>query len=450
MDIQFLGATKTVTGSKYLLRADKKVLVDCGLFQGLKELRLRNWVHLPIAAATIDAVVLTHAHLDHTGYLPLLVKNGFRGKIYGTPLTIEICKVLLLDSGHLQEEEVRHVNKYGCSKHKPALPLYTRDDAKAVFPLMQEIPFHQNFNIGNINFRFNRAGHIFGAASLLVEHQGTSILFSGDLGRATDPCVCTPEEIATANYLVIESTYGDRLHEDIDPEAKLGEIIKRTAERGGTLIIPAFAVGRAQTILYYIYRLKQEGKIQNIPVFLDSPMAEEVTDIVAQSAEEHALDEKVCIGIREVAHYVTTVEESKQIDDLPYPKIIISASGMVTGGRVLHHIKALAGDSRNVILFVGYQAAGTRGDSLLQGHKEIKMFGEVVQINAEIIELSNMSAHADYQEMLSWMDKIKVPPRKVFITHGEQHAAAALQKKIASAFGWECVVPEYLQIEQLI
>ncbi|MDR1057222.1 MAG: MBL fold metallo-hydrolase [Coxiellaceae bacterium] len=289
MEIQFLGATKTVTGSKYLLKADKKVLVDCGLFQGLKELRLRNWSSLPVIPSSIDAVVLTHAHLDHTGYLPLLVKNGFRGKIYATNLTIELCKVLLLDSGYLQEEEANRANRSGYFKHKPALPLYIRTDAEAVFPYFQPISFHKNFFVGDLSFYFNRAGHIFGAASLLVKHKNIAILLSGDLGRAYDPCVLPPEDIPNADYLIIESTYGDRLHESIDPEENLEKIIKDTAERGGTLIIPAFAVGRTQMLMYYIYRLKQAGKIPNIPVFLDSPMAQDITDIMLKNAEEHVL-----------------------------------------------------------------------------------------------------------------------------------------------------------------
>lgn len=450
MEIQFLGATKTVTGSKYLLKADKKVLVDCGLFQGLKELRLRNWSNLPVDPATIDAVVLTHAHLDHSGYLPLLVKNGFRGKIYGTHLTVDLCKVLLLDSGHLQEEETRRANKYGYSKHKPALPLYTKADAEAVFPMFQMVPFHKDFNIGDLNFCFNRAGHILGAATLMVKYQQTSILFSGDLGRVDDPCVLPPEYISAADYLVIESTYGDRLHEDVDPEDALGALIRKVAERGGTMIIPAFAVGRTQNILYYIYRLKKEGKIPNIPVFLDSPMAQDITDIMLSHADEHPLAQDVCREISKAVHYVNSVEESKQIDAYAYPKIIISASGMATGGRVLHHIRALAGDQRNMILFAGYQAAGTRGEALLHGKKEIKMFGEMVTVNAEVIALDNVSAHADSQGMLDWLGKFKTPPRKVFITHGEIHAAEALQIKIQNAFGWKCVIPEYLQVEQLI
>jgi metallo-beta-lactamase family protein len=449
MEIQFLGATKTVTGSKYLLKADKKILVDCGLFQGLKELRLRNWSNLPVSPSAIDAVVLTHAHLDHTGYLPLLVKNGFRGKIYATNFTVELCKILLLDSGHLQEEDAHRANKLGYSKHKPALPLYTRDDAQAVFPLFQKVSFHQEFSVGDFRLRFNRVGHIFGAASLLVRHQQTSILFSGDVGRPSDPCVLPPEDVVTTDYLVIESTYGDRLHESVDPEEKLGEIIIKVVGRGGTLIIPAFAVGRVQVMLYYIYHLKQSGKIPSIPVFLDSPMAQDVTGMMLQHDEEHLLNKKVCSEIVKGVRYVSSVEESKQIDEYSYPKIIISASGMVTGGRVLHHIKALAGDKRNMILFVGYQAAGTRGDVLLRGNREIKMFGEKVTVNAEVSVLDNVSAHADYEEIINWLSKVKVPPRKVFITHGETHAALALQEKLKNTFGWQCIVPEYLQVEKL-
>lgn len=449
MEIQFLGATKTVTGSKYLLKADKKVLVDCGLFQGLKELRLRNWQSLPIAPDSIDAVVLTHAHLDHTGYLPLLVKNGFCGKIYATPFTIELCKLLLLDSGHLQEEEARRANRLGYSKHKPALPLYTRDDAQAVFSLFKPISFHQDFSVGDLHFRFNRVGHIFGAASLLVKCRKTSILFSGDLGRPNDPCVIPPEDITSADYLVIESTYGDRLHESVNPEDSLAEVVNKASQRGGTIIIPAFAVGRTQTIIYYLYHLKEAGKILNIPIFLDSPMAEDITDIMMQYASEHLLNRKTCDAIAKMVCYVKTIDESKQIDNYTYPKIIISASGMATGGRVLHHIKALAIDKRNMILFVGYQAAGTRGELLLRGKKEIKIFGATVTINAEIVELHNVSAHADYQEMLNWLGKPKIAPRKIFITHGEIQGATALQAKIQAAFGWSSVIPDYLQTEVL-
>jgi len=449
MEIQFLGATKTVTGSKYLLKADKKVLVDCGLFQGLKKLRLRNWDALPIASNEIDAVILTHAHIDHTGYLPLLVKKGFRGKIYGTHLTIELCKVLLLDSGHLQEEEAYRANKFGYSKHKPALPLYTRLDAKEVFSHFEAISFHKDFDIGEFKFHFKRAGHIIGAATLRVKHKSGSILFSGDLGHDKDPCVLPLEDIHYADYIVLESTYGDRLHKNIDPEEVLGKIIINTVKKGGTLIIPAFAVGRTQNILYYIHNLKKEGKIPDIPIFLDSPMAQSITDIMLENFNEHLLDKKTCIDISEGVRYVRTVEESKKIDGYAYPKIIVSASGMASGGRVLHHIKAFAGDEKNVILFVGFQAAGTRGEALLGGKKEIKMFGKHVTVNAKVISLSNVSAHADYEEILAWLGKIKKSPRKIFITHGEEKASKALKTKIEEVFGWECIIPDYLQVEEL-
>ena len=450
MEIQFLGATRTVTGSKYLLKDDKRVLIDCGLFQGLKELRLRNWNSLPISPANIDAVVLTHAHIDHTGYLPLLVKNGFRGKIYGTHLTIELCKVLLLDSGYLHEEEANRANRLGYSKHKPALPLYTKDDARKVFSHFRAISFHKEFNVGSFSFRFNRAGHIIGAATLMVKHRGgSSIVFSGDLGHVGDPCVLPLEEVSAADYLVVESTYGDRLHPEIDTKERLGEIINDTVSEGGTLIIPAFAVGRTQTILYYIHDLKTEGRIPDVPVFLDSPMAQDITDIMLDNFNEHLLDKKTCIELAEGVRYVRTVQESKEIDTYTFPKIIVSASGMLTGGRVLHHVKVFSYDPRNVILFAGYQAVGTRGEALLSGKKEIKMFGEYITVNAQVISLSNISAHADYEEILAWLGRIKKPPKKVFITHGKAEASESLQTKIEEKFGWNCVIPEYLQVESL-
>jgi metallo-beta-lactamase family protein len=449
MEIQFLGATKTVTGSRYLLKGDKNVLIDCGLFQGLKELRTLNWATFPIKPQSIDSVILTHAHLDHTGYLPLLVKNGFKGKIYATPLTVDLVKILLLDSGHLQEEEAYRANKLGYAKHKPALPLYTRKDAAAIFGQFKSVPFHQNFNIGDFSCRFDRAGHIFGAASVLVKNKNTSILFSGDVGCFNNPCVLPPDHITEADYLVIESTYGDRLHENVDPEEKLGEIINKVVKVGGTLIIPSFAVGRAQVVLYYIHHLRKKGKIPNIPVFLDSPMAAEVTKVMSDHVEEYALGSQMAHEIAETPHYIGTVDESKKVDALFYPRIIIAASGMVTGGRILHHIKALASDRRNMILFVGYQAEGTRGDLLMHGEREIKIFGEVVKVNCQVSMLQNVSAHADYQEMLNWMGKIKKSPRKVFITHGDAPAAASLKKKIKSVLGWECLIPDYLYQEKL-
>ena len=451
MKIQFLGATKTVTGSKYLLTIkNKKILVDCGLFQGLKELRLRNWAKLPIAANEIDAVILTHAHIDHTGYLPLLVREGFKGNIYCTQSTKELCEVLLPDSGYLQEEETRRANKYGYTKHKPALPLYTMADAKKSLDNFVALEFDKNHIIfDDINFYFHGAGHILGASTISVSFKGRSILFSGDLGRYNDSVMYDPEPVKQADYIVMESTYGDRLHEKTDAKVQLGEIINKTVERGGTLIIPAFAVGRTQNILYYIYQLKQAGAIADIPVFLDSPMATSATDIFLAHPEGHRLSKEECEALSKVAKCITTVDESKLIDTYKMPKIIISASGMATGGRVLHHLRVFAGDHRNTILFAGYQAAGTRGDTMVRGVSEVKLLGEVIQVRAEVIALSNVSAHADYQETLKWLSSLRQAPKKIFITHGEVHAAEALKIKIEEQFGWNCVVPAYLQEEDI-
>lgn len=447
MKIQFLGAARTVTGSKYLIATEnKKYLVDCGLFQGLKEWRLRNWEKFPVAPSSIDAVFLTHAHLDHTGYIPLLVKNGFAGKIYCTDSTRDLCEILLLDSAHLQEEEARRANKYGYSKHKPALPLYTEQDARFSFEHFVSVPYAKEITINNdINLLFKRAGHILGSALVKLKYKDTTILFSGDLGRPSDPCIYPPDEIKEADYLVIESTYGDRLHENVDPGQQLGEVINRTVKRGGTIIIPAFAIGRTQNILYYLFKLKQKNIIPEIPIYLDSPMAQAATKITIDHLKEYKLTESDCIAACEMVKYITSVDESKLIDTYNYPKIIISASGMATGGRVLHHIKVFAGDPRNTILFAGYQSAGTRGEAMINGKKEIKMLGEIVTINAEVVSLNNISAHSDYQETLAWLKKLIKPPKKIFVTHGEIKAAEYLKDQIEKNLGWQCVVPEYLQ-----
>jgi metallo-beta-lactamase family protein len=450
MNIQFLGAAKTVTGSKYLITADgQKILIDCGLYEGLKELRLRNWTTLPCPPHEINAVILTHAHIDHSGYLPLLVRNGFSGKIYCTPGTKDLCGVLLPDSGYLQEEEARRANKYGYSKHKPALPLYTVADAQAALKHFVAKNFFEDFNLGNVRITFNRAGHILGAAMVMLRHENRSILFTGDLGRLVDPIMLPPTKINAADYLVLESTYGDRLHESTSPQQQIGEIINRTVKRGGTIIIPAFAVGRAQSILYYIYKLKKDKLIPDIPVFLDSPMATSATEILAHYPNEHKVSKEECQAACIDINYTNSVEESKLIDTQTGPKIIVSASGMATGGRVLHHLKFFAGDSKNTILLTGYQAIGTRGYTMLQGIREVKLLGEIVRINAEVVELNNISAHADYAEILAWLRNFQVAPRKVFITHGELHAATALSKTITEQFGWNCTVPDYLQVDEL-
>ncbi len=451
MQISFLGATGTVTGSKYLLSFDsKKILIDCGLYQGYKELRLRNWNKLPINPADVDAVILTHAHIDHTGYLPLFVKNGFEGPIYSTAGTKELCEILLPDSGYLQEEDANLANKYGFSKHVPALPLYTLEDAEKVMPQFVTCHFEQSHELyNNFSFDFLRAAHILGSAFVRIKYKGNTIVFTGDMGRSHDPIMREPAVIEATDYLIIESTYGDRLHGSENPQDQLAKVINQTAKRGGSVIIPAFAVGRSQSILYYISQLKEKKLIPDLPVFLDSPMAENVTDIYIRYISEHRLGPENCKKFCDVATYVNSVEDSKKIDTYRVPIIIISASGMATGGRVLHHIKKYAPDARNTILFTGYQAGGTRGARMIKGEQEIKIHGEMVPIRAHVEYMTNTSAHADYQEILEWLSNFKKPPRKVFITHGEPEASAALKEKIENKFGWTCEVPEYLQQEQL-
>lgn len=451
MKITFLGATGTVTGSKYLLECGgQRVLVDCGLFQGLKQLRLKNWKPLPIDPASIDAVVLTHAHIDHTGYLPLLVKNGFSGKVYCNRATMELCEILLPDSAHLQEEEARYANMRGFSKHNPALPLYTQDDAAQALELLVPVEFEEDVQVAKgISARFSPAGHILGASMILLrcaEPQTTrSILFSGDLGRPNDPLMLPPHIIKQADYLVLESTYGDRLHENIDPELKLAEIINRTYQRGGVMVVPVFAVGRAQELLYFIQSLKTKRLIPDVPVYLNSPMAVDATEIFMQHADKHKISKAACKQLANSARMVNSVEESRSLNEIRHPVIILSASGMASGGRVVHHIKAFGPDPRNTILFAGYQAAGTRGAAMLGGAESVKIHGEYVPINAEVEFISNLSAHADYNEMLDWLRHFEQAPVKTFLTHGEPVAADTFRRHIEEKLGWDVVVPEYLE-----
>lgn len=451
MEIQFLGASQTVTGSKYLLRIEgSNILVDCGLYQGLKEYRLRNWNTLPFKPKDIDCVLLTHAHIDHSGYIPLLIKNGFKGPIYSTVGTRDLCNVLLPDSGYLQEEEAETANRHGYSKHHPALPLYTKLDAENALTFFKPTDYRKKIALGKELFvQFIPAGHIIGASMVEINFKGSTILFTGDLGRPHDAVMKPPSIITSANYLILESTYGDRLHEKESPSKKLADIINRTVSRGGSVIIPSFAVGRAQSLLYFISLLKKENKIPNIPVFLDSPMAIKATDIFCSHMQDHRLNKAEIEEFNEAATYVNTIEDSKRIDNFAYPIIIISASGMATGGRVLHHLKLFATDRRNTIVFAGYQAPGTRGDRIVKGEKAVKIHGMMIPIEAEVAQLDNVSAHADYDEILSWLSHFEYSPKKVFITHGDIDAANSLKEKIEAMFHWKCIVPEYLQIEKL-
>ena len=452
MQITFLGAVHTVTGSKYLLTVNsRKILIDCGLFQGPKELRLRNRNPLPIDPKDIDAVIITHAHIDHTGYLPILVKNGYKGKIYCSDGTMSLCSVLLLDSGYLQEEEARFANRTGYSKHEPALPLYTMEDARKTLTHFEAIDFEvPHILFDDCSFELFRAGHIIGASFIKIKNNNTTILFTGDIGRPHDPVMLPPTIIQEADYIVMESTYGDRIHDSTNPQPQIGAVINETVKRGGSIIIPAFAVGRAQSLLYYIYELKKSGVISDIPVYLDSPMATSATKILCKHMKDHRLNEDQCKHLCNAAKYINSPKESQQLDADKSPKIIISASGMLEGGRILHHLKAFAPDPKSSILITGYQAVGTRGAQLVKGDREIKIHGEQVPIRAQVEVMSSGSAHADYREMLDWLKHFKSPPKKVFITHGEYNSAITFKSHIEKELGWQCEVPDYLEKVELL
>ncbi len=451
MKLTFLGATGTVTGSKYLLEVGRlRILVDCGLFQGLKQLRLKNWAKLPIDPASVDVVILTHAHIDHTGYLPLFVRNGFAGKVYCTYGTRDLCEILLPDSAHLQEEEAKFANKYVFSKHHPALPLYTRDDALKALSLLSPVDFEQEVHLGDgVTFKMTPNGHILGSAFARISDGKKSIVFSGDIGRPQHLLMNAPTPIKQADYLVLESTYGDRTHDKTDPKIKLAETINRTIKRGGKVIVPVFAVGRAQEILYAIHLLKAEGKIADVPVYLNSPMAIDATQIFVRHSGEHRLSHAECEAMCRTARMVNTVEQSKALNENPQPMIILAASGMASGGRVVHHIEAFAPNPHNTILFVGFQAAGTRGAAMVGGASSVKIHGEYVPINAEIGFISNMSAHGDYLEILDWLRGFESAPKRTFITHGEPIAADAMRHHIEEKLHWQTCVPDYLETVDL-
>jgi metallo-beta-lactamase family protein len=443
MKLTFLGAAGTVTGSRYLLESDNaKILVDCGLFQGYKNLRLLNREPFSFNPETLDAVILTHAHLDHSGALPLLIKNGYRGPIYATQSTIDLCGLLLPDSGHLQEEDAYYANKHKSSKHEPALPLYSEKDARNTLRFFKPVDFNHATDLGfDIKLRFRPAGHILGASSVELTSNKGSLFFSGDIGRPDDTLMMEPAPIEHADNLIVESTYGNRTHEPAEDYTVLAEVITRTAARGGTVLIPAFAVGRAQLLLTVLAKLKQSGQIPPLPIFLDSPMAIDTTEIYQHHRSEHRLSIEECKNLSLVAKFTPTVEQSRELNHSHYPCIIISASGMATGGRVLHHLKFLGPDQRNSIIFSGFQAAGTRGAKLLAGERIARIFGQDIEINAEIISLPGMSAHADAGQIISWLKTLPIPPKQVFVTHGEPEAADALRLRIKDELKWDVQVP---------
>lgn len=438
-----LGGAGTVTGSKHLLtHGDTRLLVDCGLFQGLKNLRELNWERLPVDPRDIDAVILTHAHLDHSGYLPKLVLDGFSGRIYATAATHDVAQLILRDSAHLQEKDADFANRHGFSKHSPAKPLYGVREAERALSAFAPVRLHHGVSLpGGARLLLRRAGHILGAATAQIDIGGQRLVFSGDLGRYDDPVMHDPEPAPEADYVVIESTYGNRQHEVADPIQALGRVIERTVQRGGTVVIPAFAVGRAQSLIHHLWALRQAGRLANVPLYLDSPMAGSATQLLHTHAAEHKLAprdyEAACAAIT----YVQDVEASKALSSNRFPKVIISASGMATGGRVLHHLAAFAPDHRSTVLFSGFQAAGTRGRKLLDGAKEVKIHGEWVAVRAEVAELPMLSAHADGSELLRWLSGFQRPPRRVFIVHGEPDASEALRERIQRELGWRATVP---------
>lgn len=448
--IQFLGAAGTVTGSKYLVEAgNKKILLDCGLFQGLKELRQRNWDKMSFDVSEIDFVLLTHGHLDHVGYLPLLVKQGFKNNIYGTTPTIEIAKLILLDSAKIQEEDANRANVFKYSKHKPAKPLYGNSDAEAVFPLFNSIPVDKWIDVDpNISFRFKYNGHILGACFIELKLNGKLIVFSGDIGRPEDPLLHEPAKPELADAVIIESTYGNRLH-PTNAKQLLANEINKAVQRSGTIIIPSFAVERTQLLMFLLWQLKTEKKIPLIPIYMDSPMGTHVLEIFHHNMDWHKLTLEESI---QMCSEIKIVSDEKETDALvkdKTAKIIIASSGMATGGRVLSYFEKYLGDPTATILLAGYQGEGTRGRALLDGAKEIKMRGKFWPVKANISLIGGLSAHADQKELLGWLNKIINKPTQIFVTHGEKESSKEFAEKIKEEYNWSVDIPKLNQIIEL-
>lgn len=431
--LQSLGAAQTVTGSKHLLRTPElTLLVDCGLFQGIKPLRLKNWEGIPVNPAEVDALILTHAHLDHCGYIPLFVKRGFRGKIYMTPPTADLAELILYDSAKIQVEDAERANRMGFSKHKPALPLYDEEDVDEAIPLFQTVEHSIEYHLSpNLSFYFRKNGHILGAASAVLNCHGKTIVFSGDIGRYESRFLLPPSSIPEADFVIMESTYGDRLHGHNDPLDELADVINRVIQRHGSLIIPSFAVGRAQEIMHLVNTLKHEKRIPaSLPVYLDSPMAADATQILCRHTQWHKLKHDECMSVCNDVVINRDFRETKNIIAKHGSKIIISASGMLTGGRVLEYLKYLAPDPKNAILLIGYQAEGTRGRRLKNGEPELKIHGQFIPVNASVEEISGLSGHADQSELLQWLGQMGSSVKKVILVHGESPAQETFLAKI--------------------
>ncbi len=449
--LQFLGGAGTVTGSKYLIRADgRQILMDCGLFQGLKELRLRNWREPPFQPSDVDAVVLSHAHIDHSGYLPLLVRRGFSGPVYCTPATRALLQIMLPDCAHIQEEDAAYANRKGFSKHHPAEPLYTAVDAQNALALLKSRPYGESFAANDgIKVKFRRAGHILGSATVelkIGQVDPVTLVSSGDLGRWNRPMIRDPELVPYADVLLVESTYGNRTHADGNPADGLARVVNDAARRDGALLIPAFAVGRTQELIWRLRELEEAGLVPRLPVYIDSPMAIDATEMFCNHPEDHDIDMKLLMDEQRCPlcckpyTFTRTADESKALNQVRGPLIIIAASGMATGGRVVHHLKQRLPDKQTTVLLVGFQSVGTRGRSLQDGAKFLRMHGQDVPVRATIETIDGLSAHADRNEILRWLRGFAEPPQQTYIVHGEPIAANSLRETIATELGWKAAV----------
>ncbi|MAB38883.1 MAG: MBL fold metallo-hydrolase [Aequorivita sp.] len=452
INIHFLGAAGTVTGSKYLVdTGDRKILIDCGLFQGLKELRLKNWEYPPVNVADIDAVLLTHGHMDHTGYLPRLVKQGFKGPIYGTNPTLDIAKIILNDSAKIQEQEAERANKEGYSKHSPAEPLYDLNDVEKTIPYFKGVPpSHWLPILKDVKARFQYNGHILGATYIELDIRGKRFVFSGDIGRTNDLLLFPPLKPKKADVLFIESTYGGRFHPDeVEALPQIEKLVNDTINRGGSLFVPSFSVERAQLMMLIFWRLLKENKIPKVQMIMDSPMGANVLELFHRTRDWHRLEDNECDEMCSHFTVVSSYRETMELRTDNKPKIVIAGSGMLTGGRMLNYLETQAQNPNNTLLFVGYQAEGTRGRKLLEGNKELKVYGKWVPFKMQVAEIEGLSAHADHTELMDWMDKIKNKPERIFIVHGEKESAEALQKGIKETYGWDAEIPQLYTIKEI-
>ncbi|HRH88647.1 MAG TPA: MBL fold metallo-hydrolase [Rubrivivax sp.] len=451
MELSFFGAADTVTGSRHLVRCGgSSVLLDCGLFQGYKVLRERNWAAPPAAVLQADALVLSHAHLDHSGWLPALVKHGFRGPVYASPATRDLAEVLLLDSAHLQEEDARRANRYGYSRHAKALPLYTRRDAQRALARIVPLPPGREAAIGKLRVGLTPVGHLLGACAVTLTHGSERLVFSGDLGRRNDLLMPPPQAVTHADVLLVESTYGNRLHPSEDPAPLLARIITETIQRGGSVLLPAFAVGRAQALLLVMQRLKAARAIPpDLPVYLDSPMAVQATALYHKHRRLLRVGAREADHLADGVHLVADVKQSMRLQRSRWPSVIISASGMATGGRVLHHLKAMAPVAKHHIVFAGFQVGGSRGAKLVAGATDVKVHGEYVPVRAQVSQVEGFSGHADADELMAWMRQLRRPPRQTFVVHGEPAASDALRTRIQDELGWPVRVPQHGETVQV-